>query len=85
VLGRNLAIRSDVGGWSMEVYGADSGPPTSLQGWGEPIGEASDMDTDQTVELTATTPSRYYLLWITKAASSDSGYSVAIGDVQLSS
>jgi serine/threonine-protein kinase len=85
VLGRNLAIRSDVGGWSLKVYGADSGPPTSLQGWGEPIGEASDMDTDQTVELTATTPSRYYLLWITKAASSDGGYNVAIGDVQLSS
>jgi hypothetical protein len=84
VAGTSLTIRSDVGGWSVDVYGSGTGPPTTLEGWGSPIGRASSMDTDQTVELTATSPSRYYLLWITKAASSDSGYNVAIGDVQLS-
>jgi serine/threonine-protein kinase len=84
VVGRSLTVRSDISGWSLEVYGAAKGPPTTLQGWGSPIGQSSNMDTDQTVELTATTPSRYYLLWITKTASSDGGYSVAIGDVQLS-
>jgi eukaryotic-like serine/threonine-protein kinase len=84
VTGRNLTIRSDTGGWRMEVYGAAFGPPTTLQGWGSPIGEASNMSTEQTVELTATDPSRYYLLWITEVASTDSGNNVAIGDVQLS-
>jgi eukaryotic-like serine/threonine-protein kinase len=85
VSGRTLTIRSDTAGWSLEVYGAATGPPTTLPDWGKPIGQADDVDTDQTVELTATSPSRYYLLWITKLASSDTGYSVAIGDVQLSS
>ncbi|MEK6326734.1 MAG: protein kinase [Actinomycetota bacterium] len=84
VTGRNLAIRSDVGGWSVEVYGAASGPPTTLQDWGSAIGGAPNMGTEQTVELNATSTSRYYLLWITKAAPTDSGYGVAIGDVQLS-
>ncbi len=43
------------------------------------------MSTEQTVELTATSPFRYYLLWITKLASGESGYNVAIGEVELSS
>jgi tRNA A-37 threonylcarbamoyl transferase component Bud32 len=86
VTGRNLKIRSDTGGWSLEVYGAASGPPTSLEGWGSPIGEAPNMSTDQTVELTATDPSRFYLIWITTLAPGESGgYNVAISDVRLSS
>ena len=84
VTGRTLTIRSDTGGWSLEVYGAATGPPTTLQGWGSPIGQADDVSTDQRVELTATSPFRYYLLWITKLASGDTGYNVAIGDVELS-
>jgi hypothetical protein len=85
VTGRNLTIRSDTGGWSLEVYGAASGPPTSLDGWGDPIGQGPDMSTEQTVELSATSPSRYYLIWITETATTDSGNNVAIGDVELSS
>jgi eukaryotic-like serine/threonine-protein kinase len=85
VTGRTLTIRSDTGGWSLAVYGAATGPPTTLQGWGSPIGKADDVSSEQTVELTATSPFRYYLLWITKLASSQSGYNVAIGEVGLSS
>jgi tRNA A-37 threonylcarbamoyl transferase component Bud32 len=84
VTGRSLTIRSDTGGWEMEVYGAASDPPTTLRGWGSPIGEGPNMSTEQTLELTATDPSRYYLIWITTLASGESGYNVAIGDVQLS-
>ena len=74
------------GGWSLEVYGAaDADRPTTLQGWGSPIGQADDVGTDQTSELTATSPCRYYLIWITKLASDESGYNVAIGEVELSS
>jgi tRNA A-37 threonylcarbamoyl transferase component Bud32 len=85
VTGRTLTIRSDTGGWSLAVYGAATGPPTTLQGWGSPIGKADDVSSEQTVELTATSPFRYYLLWITKLASGESGYNVAIGEVELSS
>jgi hypothetical protein len=84
VVGRSLTIRSDTGGWSLEVYGAETGPPTSLEEWGTPIGEAPNMSTDHTVELTATGPSQYYLLWIPEVAAADGGYSVAIGDIELS-
>jgi tRNA A-37 threonylcarbamoyl transferase component Bud32 len=81
---RTMTIRSDTDGWSVEVYGAATGPPTTLEGWGKPIGSFENVSTDQSVELNATSPFRYYLLWITELASSDSGYNVAIGDVQLS-
>jgi hypothetical protein len=42
------------------------------------------MTTDLTVQFDGTTPSRYYLIWITEVATSDSGNNVAIGDVELS-
>jgi serine/threonine-protein kinase len=84
VAGRNLTIRSDTGGWRMEVYRATSGPPETIEDWGNPIGEEDNMSTDQTVEFTSTQPGRYYLLWITEVASGESGNNVAIGDVELS-
>ena len=79
-----MRIRSEDGGWAMQVYASDSGPPTSLQGWGKSIGSETSMETDQTVELTHRT-ARYYLIWITKLASTDSGYSVQINAVGLKS
>jgi serine/threonine-protein kinase len=85
VPGRALTIRSDTGGWSLQVYGAATGPPTTLEDWGKPIGDATSVSTDQTVELDATHPSRYYLIWITELASAEGGYNVAISDVRLSS
>src|SRR5215216_856982 len=39
---RTLRVRSQVGGWTMQVYASESGPPSSLQGWGKPIGDESD-------------------------------------------
>jgi serine/threonine-protein kinase len=84
VAGRNLTIRSDTGGWSLQVYGADSGPPSTLEDWGKPIGDATSVTTDQTVKLDALRPSRYYLIWITELASAEGGYNVPISDVRLS-
>jgi hypothetical protein len=66
----------------MQVYASESGPPTSLQGWGRPIGGEDDMQTDQTLELSPRT-AKYYLIWITKLASSAGGYSVQINEVGL--
>jgi eukaryotic-like serine/threonine-protein kinase len=84
VAARTVRIRSDVSGWGMQVYASESGPPTSLQGWGKPIGFEDSMDTDQTVELTPRT-AKYYLIWITKLASAAGGYNVQIDEVGLSS
>jgi hypothetical protein len=79
---RTMRIRSEVEGWGMQVYASESGPPTSLQGWGKPIGGEDDMQTDQTVELNPRT-AKYYLIWITKLASTGDGYSVQINEVGL--
>ena len=79
---RTMRVRSEVGGWTMQVYGSETGPPTSLQGWGSPIGSGSDMSTDQTVELNPRT-AKYHLIWITKLASTDAGYNVQIDEVGL--
>ena len=83
VAARNIRIRSEVAHWGMQVYASESGPPTSLQGWGKPIGFEDDMSTDQTVELSPRT-AKYYLIWITKLASTSDGYSVQIDEVGLS-
>ena len=84
VAARTLTVRSSEGGWSVQVFGAASGPPSTLDAWGSPIGEDSDMETDQRIELDATSASRYYLIWITRLAQTDTGYSVQINDVGLS-
>jgi serine/threonine-protein kinase len=86
VAARTMRIRSEVGGWDMQVYGSETGPPDTLQEWGKPIGSSppDGMDTDQTVELTPRT-ARYYLIWITKLASTGDGYSVQINEVGLKS
>jgi eukaryotic-like serine/threonine-protein kinase len=84
VAARTMRIRSEVGGWDTQIYASASGPPTTLQGWGKPIGGASDMDTDQEIELTPRT-AKYYLIWITKLASTSSGYNVQINEVGLKS
>jgi len=38
-----MRVRSEVKGWSTQIYASASGPPTTLQGWGKPIGEEPDM------------------------------------------
>jgi tRNA A-37 threonylcarbamoyl transferase component Bud32 len=83
VAARTLRVRSEVAGWDMEVYGSESGPPTSLRAWGKPIGGMENMATDQEVPLDATRDSQYYLIWITKLAAMGDGYGVQINEVGL--
>jgi len=83
VAARTLTVSSSDPGWGMQVFGAASGPPSTLKDWGSPIGEDSDMETDQQVELDATSASRYYLIWIPKLAQTGTGYSVQINEVGL--
>ncbi len=81
---RTMRIRSEVNGWSTQIYASASGPPTTLQGWGKPIGDQPDMQTDSEIELSPRT-AKYYLIWITKLASTPTGYNVQINEVGLKS
>ena len=86
VSARTITLRSAVGDWNVQVYGAQSGPPATLRGWGDPLGSFTGVSTDQTIQLDATTSSRYYLIWITKLASGgEGGYLVELDEVSLSS
>jgi serine/threonine-protein kinase len=86
VRARDVVVRSAEAGWDLEVYSADSGPPTALEDWGTPIGSQTDMPEKATVRVDPPGPAQYYLLWITNLAESTddtSRFRVEIGDVQL--
>jgi serine/threonine-protein kinase len=85
VTARRLDLQSVQGGWDVEVYGASSGPPASIEDWGEELGSVSGVSEEQTVELSALRPSRYYLVWITKLSPTavTGGYRVEIEEAEL--
>jgi eukaryotic-like serine/threonine-protein kinase len=85
VTARSVRLRSAVGGWNVQIYGTATTPPTTAppDGWGAPLGEKDGLDTDDTIQLNATRPSQYYLVWITKPASTGEGYSVELDEVTL--
>jgi serine/threonine protein kinase len=80
----SITVQSVAPGWTATIYGAETGPLEDLESWGEPISQPVEMATDQTIQLNAEQPSRYYLIWITQLATSAEGdYLVEIGDVEL--
>ena len=84
VAAREIAIRSVESGWSAEVYATTAGSaPDDLAGWGAPIGSASDIGTQESIQLDATDENRLYLLWITDLATVDEGFRVEITDISL--
>jgi serine/threonine-protein kinase len=85
VAARTMEVRTDQGGWDAQVYGAPTGPPADLEGWGQPIGSFRNANTDATAQLDATGESRYYLLWLTRLVAGDGGYSVSVEEIDLSS
>jgi eukaryotic-like serine/threonine-protein kinase len=83
VAARSVELRSADAGWDLVVYGAADTVPEDIDGWTE-LGSQTDMKTHATVQLKAGGAKyRYYLLWITKLASTDDGYAVAISDARL--
>ncbi|HYJ22004.1 MAG TPA: protein kinase [Solirubrobacterales bacterium] len=73
-------------GWDAEVYAAASGPPEELDEWGEPVGAVAEAGDPAEIQLAVPTPSKYFLIWFTKAAPSrdQSGrYRLEIDDVKL--
>jgi hypothetical protein len=88
VTASTVTLRSEDGGWDTEIYGsAAATPPDTIEGWGASLGGADDVSTDQDVELTATKPSRYYLIWITQLspAGGPGDYKVELDEVSLNS
>jgi tRNA A-37 threonylcarbamoyl transferase component Bud32 len=81
--GADLAISSIEGGWNAEIYAAESGPPDSLEGWGEPVGTISGANAEEVVELDLPEAARYYLIWLTRLAGSPGEYKVEISSVRL--
>jgi serine/threonine-protein kinase len=77
-----ISIRSSTPGWEAAIYSAATGPPDTLAGWGPPIGRAT-IDTEQKSVPVATQPARFFLIWITKPASTSDGFRVEISDVRL--
>ena len=86
VAGRQLELVTEFPGWSGQIYGAAEGPPTDLEGWGEPLVDYSTEEESTTVEL-PTNDSQYYLIWVTELTDnteeSEGGFFASIGDVNL--
>ncbi len=84
VNGTALSITSAKAGWSADIYAADAGPPTTIQGWGSPVGQVEDASEDQLVELSVDGDAQYYLIWLTELTGIPGEYSVQIDEVGLS-
>ena len=81
-----MIVRTPTPGWDAEIFAAAAGPPEELSGWGEPVGEVSDANALEEVELHLAAPARYFLIWFNKAASArdqEGRYQVEISDVKL--
>jgi eukaryotic-like serine/threonine-protein kinase len=73
-------------GWDARVYAAASGPPEELEEWGAPVGDIVDASETAEIALDLPAPSKYFLIWFTKAAPSldqDGRYRLEIDDVKL--
>jgi eukaryotic-like serine/threonine-protein kinase len=81
-----MIISSPTPGWDGQVYAAESGPPSELTEWGEPVGIAIDAGSSEEIPLTVPAASRYFLLWFTKASEArdqPGRYQVEISDIEL--
>jgi hypothetical protein len=81
-----MIVRTPTPGWDAQVFAAPSGPPEELPGWGEPVGTAIEASSVEEIDLTVTTPSRYFLLWFNKASEARDqygGFQVEISDIKL--
>jgi tRNA A-37 threonylcarbamoyl transferase component Bud32 len=59
----SVSLRSSTKGYAVSVYAADE-PAASLQGWGAPLAQKTDLDGNQTVSFDSR-PAGALLLWFT--------------------
>jgi serine/threonine-protein kinase len=82
---KSMVIRALTPGYDAEIYEVNASPPSSLSGWGRPVGNISDGGESETVPLPGKA-AQSFLVWITKAptAKDDPGrYQMEISDVRL--
>jgi hypothetical protein len=81
-----MQVTTAESGWAGEVYAAADDPPTTLDGWGEAIGQIPNADTETRIPLQVSAPSRYFLLWFTSLPSSTDDtarFRAEVGDITL--
>jgi tRNA A-37 threonylcarbamoyl transferase component Bud32 len=81
-----MIIRTPTPGWDAEIFAAASGPPEELSEWGEPVGDVTDANDVEEVELHLGSPAKYFLIWFNKASPARDQadrYQVEISDVKL--
>ncbi len=81
-----LDVATLVPGWTAQVYGSDANsPPDDLKKWDELSPSLEINSKQQAIQLNATQPHRYFLIWITQLAPSadGDGYRVEISDARL--
>ncbi|HEY8809415.1 MAG TPA: protein kinase [Solirubrobacterales bacterium] len=83
---KKMIVRTPTPGWDAQVFAAPAGPPSDITGWDEPVGEVSEAEGTQEVDLTVRQPSTYFLLWFTKASPArdqEGRYQIEISDIKL--
>jgi serine/threonine protein kinase len=83
---KKMIVRTPTPGWDAQVFAAPAGPPSDLSGWDEPVGEASEAEGTQEIDLDVRQPSTYFLLWFTKASPArdqEGRYQIEISDIKL--
>jgi serine/threonine-protein kinase len=81
-----IVVRSPTPGWDAQIFAAASGPPEELSEWGEPVGEVSEAEETEEIELHLAAPAKYFLIWFNKAAPArdqEGRYEVEVSDVKL--
>jgi eukaryotic-like serine/threonine-protein kinase len=81
-----MVIKSPTPGWDAQIFAAASGPPEELSAWGEAIGEVTEAEETEDVELHLAAPAKYFLIWFNRAAPArdqEGRYQVEISDVKL--
>jgi hypothetical protein len=91
VVAKAIEIQTTTPGFAVQVYAADSEPPTLpygdptplvARGWRGPFGASASVAGRQRIRLGVSHPFRYYLLWLTALPPGEQ--SASISDVTLS-
>lgn len=62
-----MLLLTDGGHWTYEIYGSSrDSAPTNIGGWGQPLADGLRAAGRQVVDLKASKPNRYFLVWITR-------------------
>ncbi|HWO47482.1 MAG TPA: protein kinase, partial [Solirubrobacterales bacterium] len=81
-----MIVKTPTPGWDAQIYAVASGPPEELSEWGEPVGDVTDAQETEEIELHLASPAKYFLIWFNRAAPArdqESRYQVEISDVKL--